>query len=178
MMGGSDPDNLTVKVLKDIQNIKKYLDINIVIGAGYRYQAELEKCVRDSKHRVLIYTNVIADELLNLMMQADIGIAHYGITAYEMACVGLPFVAIAHNSEEFNENRLVEYGFCIDAGLCDTLKPGDISSYLNELLNSESVREQLSKKGMDSVDAKGLTRTADLIVHILKKENFNKILVK
>lgn len=178
MMGGSDPDNLTVKVLRDIQNIKKHLDINIVTGAGYHYHAELEKCVRESRHSVLTYTNVIADELLSLMMQADIGIAHYGITAYEMACVGLPFVAIAHNREEFNENRLVEYGFCIDAGLCDTLKPGDISSYLNELLNSESLRERLSKKAMDSVDGKGLIRVADLIVHVLGKENSNNIMVQ
>ena len=171
MMGGSDPANLTVKVLDDLQNIETYLDINIITGVEYHYQAELEKCVVESKHKVNQYNNVKIEELLKLMTQADIGIVHYGITAYEMACVGIPFVAIAHNREEFNENRLTEYGFCIDAGLCDNLKKGNISFCLNKLINNKSLRKQLSEKGMNSVDAKGLTRISNIIIDILEKEN-------
>lgn len=171
MMGGSDPANLTVKALKDIQKIGKNLDINIITGLGYRYQAELEMCIKESRHKVFLHTDVNADELLNLMIQADIGVAHYGITGLEMACIGLPIVAIAHNSEEFNENRLVEYGFCIDAGLCDNLKDGDISSCVNILLNNKNICEQLSKKGMDSVDGKGLGRVTELMIGILENKN-------
>lgn len=168
MMGGSDPANLTIRALKDTQNIEKSLDIAIVTGVGYRYQAELDKCVEESKHKVSLHVNVNADELLNLMIQADIGVAHYGITALEMACVGLPFVSIAHNSEEFYENRLVECGFCLDAGLCDTLKQGDISFCINKLLKDKDFREHLSIKGMDSVDGNGLIRIADLVVDALE----------
>jgi UDP-2,4-diacetamido-2,4,6-trideoxy-beta-L-altropyranose hydrolase len=167
MMGGSDPANLTVKALEDIQNIGKDLDIDIIIGAGYHNQTQLQNVIRKSKHNIFIYTNVDADELLKLMTQADIGIAHYGITAYEMACVGLPFVAIAHNSEELNENRLSEYGFCLNAGLCDSLKEGDISSCITILLNNKSICEQLSKKGMDTIDANGLIRLVNLIIDVI-----------
>lgn len=175
MMGGSDPANLTVKALIDLQNINTKLDINIVTGIGYHYQTDIEKCIKDSKHNVFQYNNVKIHELLKIMTQADIGVVHYGITAYEMACVGLPFVAIAHNSEEFNENRLTEYGFCVDAGLCDNLKKGDIAISLNKILTDISLRKELSIKGMDSVDAKGLSRVSNLIIEAIKKIQFNVI---
>ena len=170
MMGGSDPANLTVKVLKDIQNIEKRLYVNIVIGAGYCHQNEFEKCLLESRHNIFLHNNVDADELLNLMVEADIGVAHYGITGLEMACVGLPFVAIAHNIEELEKNRLAEYQFCIDAGLCDSLKEGDISTCINILLNNRTIREKLSKKAMSNVDAKGLNRVTKLIIDILEKK--------
>lgn len=169
MMGGSDPANLTVKVLKDIQSIEKTLEVNIVTGIGYRYKNEFEKCSMESNHKLFLHTNETAEKLLNLMIQADIGVAHYGITGLEMACTGLPIVAIAHNREEFNENRLTEYGFCIDAGFCETLKEGEISNCINILLTDMEIREQLSKNAMLSVDAKGLDRVAKLVIGILRK---------
>ena len=169
MMGGSDPANLTIKALKDFQNINKYLDISIITGIGYRYHEDLEKCIQESNHKVYKYSNVKVDELMKIMSQVDVGVVHYGITAYEMACVGLPFVAIAHNSEEFNENKLTEYDFCVDAGLCDNLKMGDISFCLNKLLNNKILCKQLSENGMNSVDAKGLIRVTSLIIDVLDK---------
>ncbi|MGD9605738.1 MAG: PseG/SpsG family protein [Bacilli bacterium] len=168
-MGGSDPANLTIRALKDIQKIKNHLEIKIITGVGYRYHTELEQCIRESKHKVFLYKNVNVDQLLNLMTQADIGIVHYGITAYEMACVGLPFVAIAHNSDEFTKNRLIEYGFCLDAGLCDNLNESDIPFCVNKLLNNKKFREQLSKNGMNRVDAKGLIRIVNLVIDVLEK---------
>jgi len=171
MMGGSDPANLTVKVLKDIQNIEKPLDVNIVTGAGYRHQNEFEKCSKESKHKISLHINANADELLNLMVQADIGVAHYGITGLEMACIGLPIVAIAHNLEELNENRLGEYEFCIDAGLFDSLKEGEISSCIKKLLDNKILREQLSEKAMSIIDAKGLNRVTKFIKDVLQNDN-------
>ncbi|MFA5906942.1 MAG: hypothetical protein WC836_23650 [Desulfobacula sp.] len=169
MMGGSDPDNLTTMVLKDIQNLEYCLDINIVIGAGYIFHDPLNQCIKESKHSVALFAGINAEELLNLMKQADIGIAHYGITGLEMACTGLPLVAIAHNREEFTENRLTEYGFCIDAGLWDNLKEGDILSCVNQLITSKALREQVSKRGMKSIDAKGLHRVIDLLIKLQKR---------
>ena len=141
--------------------------MNIV--AGYRQRAELDSVVGKSKHNVHIHTDISSDGLLKLMTHADIGISHYGITAYEMACVGLPFVAIAHNIEEFEENRLSEYGFCLDAGLCSTLIEGNIASHINILLNDKSIREQLSQKGIETIDANGLFRITNLIIEAVSK---------
>lgn len=169
IMGGSDPASLTVKALDDIESMDRVLDIKVVTGAGFRYRDALAASVRETKHTILQYTNISADKLINLIIQSEIGIVHYGITAYEMACMGLPFVAIAHNKEEFDENRLTEYGFCLDAGLWDKLSKGDIAHYLTELLNNKSFCEQLSIQGMSTVDARGLVRVTDLILNVIGK---------
>ena len=118
--------------------------------------------------------DVNGDGLLQLMLDSDIGIGHYGISAYEMASVGLPFAAIAHTDEELIKGRIGEYDFCLEVGLGRLLKEGDIAFSINKLMADKNARQELSENGMKVVDAKGLVRVTNLILDILKGEKTRK----
>ena len=113
-------------------------------------------------------------ELLQLMLDSDMGIGHYGISIYEMASVGLPMVAIAHTDEEFNKGRINEYDFCVNLGLGKLLEKDDIALGVNKLITDKAVRQELSKEGMKIVEGEGLYRVTNLILDILENKEAEK----
>lgn len=110
-MGGADPQNITAKILQDITAIK-----NISITVVEKY--------------------VDAENMAQLMNEADIVITSGGITIFELLYLNVPMICIAiaenqkQNVEFIKENKL---------GLC----PKNIPQALNELIKNNKLRLEL-----------------------------------
>jgi spore coat polysaccharide biosynthesis predicted glycosyltransferase SpsG len=106
--------------------------------------------------------NAEASKLIDLMAGADIGVTGCGVSAYEMACTGLPVITICKSGFETSENQIGKYGFAIQIGQADSVKSKDMHAAL-ELLADPEKRRIMSEKGYNAVDGSGLSRVVAII---------------
>ncbi len=98
IFGGSDPSNLTSKVLDKILTLDKELEINVVIGPHFLYLKELNEIVKKHKERretIKVYKD--AKKIAKLMYETDLVITSPGLSMFESLFIGTPVIAIYQN---------------------------------------------------------------------------------
>ena len=103
-MGGTDIRNLTPLIIREICNMHPELQFDIVVGETFDKAEKLEL------GNVHFHFNVNANEMKELMLNADFAISAAGQTIYELIATQTPFVAIkiAENQEN-NISALMKY---------------------------------------------------------------------
>ena len=84
-MGGTDPTNETMKILKALNSISFSL-IDIVVGNGNPIKEKIEQICRKKNYRY----HCQIDYMAQLMQQADFAIGAGGATMWERCYIGLP----------------------------------------------------------------------------------------
>lgn len=92
-MGGSDPQNATLKVLQAL----RYVDIDgleavVVVGGGNPHYETLKDLASGANLPVRIERDV--KDISQLMAWADVAITAGGTTCWELAFMGVPFIVI------------------------------------------------------------------------------------
>ena len=100
-MGGTDPDNITGKVIERLQTAKlpKDVEITIVMGKTAPHLARVITGANKLPYRSEVKVDV--DNMAELMANADIAIGASGATTWERCCLGLPTIQLitAYNQE-------------------------------------------------------------------------------
>lgn len=165
--GGSDPRNLTPKVLKIL--VKYFPDLRkiVVVGMGFSNKKEIN-FLRD-KYIKIVY-NPPSRKIIKLMQEADLAISTGGQTLYELARIGTPTlaIAIAHNQMN-NIKGWLGVGFIEFLGTWQDKKTlSNIPRKIYEM-NSFTIRKERSKIGQKYVDGRGCRRVVNKIYKLLKK---------
>jgi spore coat polysaccharide biosynthesis protein SpsF len=87
-MGGSDPRGYTVPVLEALERFSPPLALDVVIGPSNSARAQLEALAARSHHSVTLHHRPAS--LRPLMETARLALATFGVTAYELARMGVP----------------------------------------------------------------------------------------
>lgn len=103
--GGTDPNNLTCRVVSVLSKIwKKYnIKINLICGPGYMFMKDLKKLNKVYKSlnlKIIESTNKIS----RYMEEADIAITAGGRTIYELTALHIPTMVICSNVRETTHN--------------------------------------------------------------------------
>lgn len=164
-MGGSDPQNFTVRVLSALQNLKQsnLVVLAVLGGVNYHYQS-INPLLENSLFPIKLKFNVL--NMLELMLWADIGVTAGGSTTWEMALTGLPFLAIALAD---NQQRSVQA--LAERGVCCTLRPKqpieeEILFQIHSFLHCSESRTHMSQKGRCLYDGLGAIRVVSQIQNI------------
>ena len=99
-MGGSDPENVTRKVLENLEHTDlKNLEIRALIGGANPHKQSLEALAQASRHRIELLSNV--RDMPSMYEWTDAVISAGGSTCWEWLAYGLPgaVVTIADNQE-------------------------------------------------------------------------------
>ena len=89
-MGGSDPHGLTLRMAKALAPLDSGLRIRFVIGAGMKDGAKVAAGLVELKKN---YETVEGAEDLTLAYaSADVALCAFGVTAYELAALGIPAI--------------------------------------------------------------------------------------
>ncbi len=98
MMGGSDPKNITCKIVKDLLKNKNY-ELHVITTRSNRNLKSLQALANKNKNIVL---HVNTEHISLLMKAADLAIISPSVTAAEALYMRLPFIAIktAQNQQE------------------------------------------------------------------------------
>lgn len=169
-MGGSDPFDLTTKVVKALVKINRpHLNLRVVIGPGFNVSTEqkLKEILRDFKgiYKLLTTSNVLA----KLMLWSDITITSSGLTKYETAVTGTPTIVISFN--DFQAKLMDEFKKCgttLHLGERRDIREDDIVCAVKSLLDDYNFRSKMSKNGKKLVDGRGVER----IISRIHKELF------
>lgn len=89
-MGGSDPAGLTLMALEAIEKIDGDFRVLVVIGGGFVHDAALAEWLASAKRTYHVRRDVT--DMASLMAEADLGIAAFGVTAYELAAMNVPAI--------------------------------------------------------------------------------------
>ena len=97
--GGTDPNNLTEKVLDAILDSDYKNKIEIILGLGYGNKKEIQDKYKDNE-RIEIYENV--KNMSEHMHDADLIFTSAGRTMYEIASLGVPCICLCQNERELS----------------------------------------------------------------------------
>ena len=162
-LGGGDPDNVTFKVIKALQQIElQGLESIVIVGGSNPHYKQLQAAVQKSLAPISLKQNVA--NMPELMAWADIAIAAGGSTNWELAFMGLPsiIIVLAENQRKIAE-ELFRLGLAIGLGWHQDVSVEIIKRKLVHLLASLEQRYKMSQKGKDLVDGLGSNRVLRFI---------------
>ena len=162
-MGGSDPAGLTIKVLKALQSIDSQIKIEIIIGPGFSRHDELKEVLIKMKNDYRLHNNPA--NLAEIMAKSDLAIASFGVTAYELAAVGVPAIYLCLTEDHAESATMFEnagIGKCL--GLHTNVNNRTIMESVMALLEDNERRIAMSNRSKMLVDGKGASIVAELIV--------------
>ncbi len=84
-MGGSDPAGLTLQAIRELDELDEPFETVVVLGPGFIHGTELDAFLAVAKRSYGIERKVC--DMAALMRQADLALASFGVTAYELAAV-------------------------------------------------------------------------------------------
>ena len=158
-MGGSDPENYTLKVLKAVNLIESQLDVKVIIGANNLHYKSIKQEAERGRHNIQLL--IAVENMPALMAWADIVISTGGTTTWELAFMRLPaLLCIVADNQESGVNALANYGFP-SAGWIRNTGENEIAEILRRLLHGKSLRVAIAKKGRRMVDGKGTKRVVE-----------------
>jgi UDP-2,4-diacetamido-2,4,6-trideoxy-beta-L-altropyranose hydrolase len=125
--GGSDPDNITLKILKalDCALKMKHIKWTIIAGAANQNWNSLRNFTNQTQMEITLIKQT--NQIARLMSNHDFSFGAAGTMAWERACIGLPSITFAIAE---NQNYGIEVIRHFDLG--ETLDVSDIS--LNKLM--------------------------------------------
>ncbi|MBW2029640.1 MAG: UDP-2,4-diacetamido-2,4,6-trideoxy-beta-L-altropyranose hydrolase [Deltaproteobacteria bacterium] len=157
-LGGADPDNVTLKVIRALQMVERS-DVKaiIVVGLANTHLDDLRSAAENSMVSIELRENV--KDMPELMAWADVCIAAGGITSLEIAFMGLPsiFITLAENQKRVTES-VTERGIGLSLGYHGAMSPDRIRDSLFLVLNNYDLRFSMCEKGKELVDGLGTER--------------------
>ena len=148
--GGTDPNNLTEKVLESILESNYKNKIEIILGLGYANKKEIQEKYKGHE-RIEIYENV--KNMSEHMHDADLIFTSAGRTMYEIASLGVPCICLCQNEREVSHTfGNAEHGF-INLGLGSKVSKEEIRETFERTEEDYELRCEMNKR-MGKVDLK------------------------
>ena len=161
LFGGTDPCNLSLKLLNIVKKLPEDITYTFILGIGYEKFDEFIKAAQGhSNIKVIQDVNRISDYMVN----ADLAVSSQGRTMFELASVSVPTIILAQNERELHhEFGYLRNGF-INLGMGKDVSDETIRHTISWLINCSEVRlemqEQMDKKELK----KGIELVKDIII--------------
>ncbi len=157
-MGGGDPNNVTLKVLKALNQVNvEDFKIKVVMGSSYQHLDTLKETAGNCKHSVELLQNV--SSMPELMAWADLAVSAGGSTCWELAFMGLPIVLIGTAVNQFGVLKgLIACGIAINLGWHSSVSIEHISNRINNSIIDSVWFKSASIKGKELIDGFGCSK--------------------
>jgi UDP-2,4-diacetamido-2,4,6-trideoxy-beta-L-altropyranose hydrolase len=164
-LGGSDPANVTARVIRALAStVLDELEIIVVVGGGNPHEELLQQVVSSVRCRITLQKNV--SEMPRLMEWADLAISGAGSTCWEMCLLALPAIIIP-----IAENQVVASEWLSKQGVARVIESSQqdfeekLSTLVIKLLNASQARATMSAEGAKLIDGQGASRVARAILN-------------
>lgn len=174
-LGGNDLRNLTPKILDSLNNNFSNVNKKVIITDSFENISEIENL--KNEHVELIYSPSSC-EITYLMSSVDLAISASGQTLYELACIGVPTIAIGIiDNQKNNIKNWINQGFIEYAGCWND--KGLLTNILNkiEFLQDKNIRYDKRLLGVQAVNGEGSINIVKNILNEFYKNNsvFRKV---
>jgi len=157
-LGGSDPDNQTLKVIQALQEVAiDGFEAAVVVGPVNPHFEELESAADHLPVAIRLVRNV--SDMPELMAWADMAVSASGSTCWELALLCTPslLLVLADNQEPIAK-KLAGLGAAVNLGRPGFLSPKDIALALVELATAHGERAAMARCEQELVDGDGAAR--------------------
>ncbi|HEY9078886.1 cytidylyltransferase domain-containing protein [Magnetovibrio sp.] len=172
--GASDPAGFTRMALQALNDVTETIDIDVVAGPLFTDRAALAQIVESHRHAVHVHD--APQDLAGLMAASDIGIVSFGVTAAEMAAMGLPAIYLCLSDDHAQSASVFEQAkLGINLGRVTPDDASRLARTCAELLNDPSRLQDMSKTSRDTVDGRGAARIAEIIAERIQAGRQNQL---
>ncbi|MBI3553498.1 MAG: hypothetical protein HY077_13465 [Elusimicrobia bacterium] len=132
--------------------------LHALVGPAFRHDRKLKEAAAEAAVEVRCHRGVC--DMPALLAGMDLAVSAAGLTACELAAVGVPAVLVTGETKELETSKkLAELGCAFDAG---NSVPSSIS-YLRLLAHDKKVRQSMSARARKAVDGRGLERVCGIL---------------
>jgi spore coat polysaccharide biosynthesis protein SpsF len=104
------------------------------------------------------------------MATADVALVTFGVTAFELAAIGVPSIYICLNEDHAESaSAFVRAGMGVSLGLAASLEPHDMSDSVVDLLDDPDLCRSMSAAGRMNLDGRGATRIASAMARLVQE---------
>lgn len=165
-MGGSDPAELTLRVVEILKTISIRVEIAVLIGPAYRSVNKLESLLQAVPWPTKIFVN--PHNFLEILGSASLVIGSFGATAYEVAALGVPSVYLCLSADHAESaSALQDAGCAISLGIHDEIKNSEIRDAIVSTLESYEIRQNMRTHSLNKIDGRGCQRISHNILSAL-----------
>jgi spore coat polysaccharide biosynthesis protein SpsF len=162
-MGGSDPAGLTLTALRDLDGMEGDFDTTVVVGPGFSHGPELDNFISDAHRSYRLAHNV--QEMWDLMSKTDLAVVSFGVTAYELAALGVPAIYYCLSDDHARSAGIFnEAGIGVNLGLYSSIDNGKLAAAVSDLLKDRDLMSGMSRSALKLVDGLGTRRIAKVLV--------------
>jgi UDP-2,4-diacetamido-2,4,6-trideoxy-beta-L-altropyranose hydrolase len=157
-LGGSDPNNVTLKVINALKKIEvPDLDVKIVVATSNPYTETLQNASLSAPCSMRILRNV--NDMPDLMAWADLAVSAGGSTCWEMAFMGFPsLILILAENQRPVAGSLDTMGVARNLGWHENLSYDRIAQALSSLLADSETRTEMTRRGQALIDGEGVNK--------------------
>lgn len=161
-LGGSDPDNVTLKVIDAVKTVNLVgLEVKIVVGGANPNFEFIREAIKDFHNFILIQKS---ENMPELMAWADVAISAGGGTCWELLFMGVPSIVIPIAE---NQDIVVKelQSLSIAQGINgEVLKNSEeLAKIFFNFFHSYELRSICSKRMVQYIDGKGSSRIINAI---------------
>jgi UDP-2,4-diacetamido-2,4,6-trideoxy-beta-L-altropyranose hydrolase len=162
-LGGSDPDNVTLKVIEalTVLNIQQ-ISVKIIVGPANAHQETLQKALANANFKAELLVN--PPNMPDIMAWADLAISACGSTCWELAFMGVPSltIVIAEN-QRYIADSLENAEIFKTLGWHDAINSDVMVAELSVLIQDKKLRENESRLGRQLVDGNGAKNIVNIM---------------
>ena len=159
-MGGTDPDNVTMKVIRALKLLNlEDIFVDVVVGSSNPNKTEIKQAIADEPH---FFYHEQVQNMAELMKRADLAVGAGGSTSWERCCMGLPtlVINIAENQQDISES-LACVGAIVNLGDAENITVEKIAQSITSYFENPVRLKKMSEIGMNLVDGMGAQRVAE-----------------
>lgn len=165
-LGGSDPDNITLKVLKALchMSLSGYI-ADVIAGPTNpnikKLSLEIQHIQKSSVNTIKLHQNINMPEI---MAVTDVAISAGGSTCWELCFFGIPsLLIIAAENQQSIAVGLEREGAAACLGWHQDIDPVQLSSTLNGILSDAHHLKSMSLQAKKIIDGNGRNRLMNLM---------------
>ncbi len=165
--GGSDLRGQTLRVLQLFEECPDRFAVRVFVTP---YFADLEK-LKSVAGRLSRQVEFVCEtvNLSRLMRDCDLAITSAGVTSYELACLGVPFLVMKlYENQRFVYQRLIQEQIAVNAGEGESSSDDLLRDQFERCLASRSLRQKLQQNAVRQIDGRGAERVAEALAEDLQ----------
>ncbi len=161
-MGGSDPKGTTLKTARALDSVRSPFKALFVVGSAYQDGMTLDDLLGTVKYPFEVKRDV--GDMAAVMAEAEMAVASFGVTAYELAVMGVPAMYLCLTEDHFNHAQVfADAGIAVNLGLHDTVTEKNIQKEVEELLTDRSRLNMMGARAHSLTDGQGVERIAEIV---------------
>jgi UDP-2,4-diacetamido-2,4,6-trideoxy-beta-L-altropyranose hydrolase len=166
-MGGSDPAGLTITVLEAIDAMSEEFEVTLVIGKAFAHANPLKALLASARRHYHVLHN--PPSMATVMADADLAIASFGATAYELAAMGVPAIHLCLTDDHAQSaSALATADASVNLGVYSNVNHIQIQGALRDWLQDPESRKAVGQTARALIDGHGVSRVVQSLETLLE----------